>query len=345
MRRTGMIVVLLIFAATGCAFAYNVADYMPMVVGVNWTYQDSSESGFDTTLTRIAGTATMLGYLTHIFIDSSIVTDTVDTSYMQLRSDGFYSLFTFEDGDTNFLAQLVVPNPFNIGDNWTVFLLDSTWDEGLYTYSQHIEMNGVAVALEPVNVPAGSFSNCIKITMTGLYTIFVLMGSDTMYSDEGSIGEHTIWLAEGVGPVKFYDFEPTDTTETYSVLLSYDFSGIDEKSNETPNSLSLKTSPNPFNSSVAITAPVGAKVEIYDLRGNVVCKIPSIPRSLSPRGERDDAMVAAGSEGQSPSPSGEGYRMRGFTWTPDQSISSGLYFVRATMADGGTITKRIVYLK
>ena len=36
---------------------------------------------------------------------------------------------------------------------------------------------------------------------------------------------------------------------------------------------------------------------------------------------------------------------RPYIYTPDQSIASGLYLVRATTEDGETITKRIVYLK
>ena len=106
--------------------------------------------------------------------------------------------------------------------------------------------------------------------------------------------------------------------------------------------------PNPFNSSVVITVETQnlaslPTIAIYDLRGNVVYA-PSIPRSLSPRGERDDATVWDGSE--SPSPWGEGFRMRGkYIWQPDKSIASGIYLVRATTEDGQTITKRIVYLK
>ncbi len=90
-------------------------------------------------------------------------------------------------------------------------------------------------------------------------------------------------------------------------------------------------------------------VNIYDLRGNVVYKTPSISRSLSPQGERDDLAAEGGIE--SPSPSGEGgstksRQMRGqFIWTPAKSIPSGIYLVRATMDDGQTITKRIVYVK
>ncbi|RKZ25551.1 hypothetical protein DRQ29_06145, partial [bacterium] len=124
---------------------------------------------------------------------------------------------------------------------------------------------------------------------------------------------------------------------------SVPFSEISEKI--IPKNINLFVYPNPFNSSCKIIVPANSEIEIYDLRGNIVCKIPSIPRSLSPQGERDDATVGAGSEGESPSPSGEGYRMRGFTWTPDETISSGIYLVRATMSDGNYATKRIVYLK
>jgi len=88
--------------------------------------------------------------------------------------------------------------------------------------------------------------------------------------------------------------------------------------------------------SVAITAAAGAEIEIYDIRGNVVA-IPSLSVSL-PR-ERDDQSVDG-----SPSPLGEGFRMRGFTWQPDKSIASGIYLIRATMGDE-TRTKRVVYLK
>jgi len=45
-------------------------------------------------------------------------------------------------------------------------------------------------------------------------------------------------------------------------------------------------------------------------------------------------------EGTSPSPT-EG----AFIWTPDPSIPSGVYLVRARAGDGQTATKRIVYLK
>jgi len=131
---------------------------------------------------------------------------------------------------------------------------------------------------------------------------------------------------------------------------SLGFAAIEEPAAQKPIALSLTAYPNPFNSSVKITLDgvrafreTPLHIAIYDLRGNVVYA-PSIPRSLSPQGERDDATVGAVSDGQNPSPSGEGLRMRGFTWTPAQTIASGLYLIRATVGEQ-TITKRAILMK
>jgi len=116
-------------------------------------------------------------------------------------------------------------------------------------------------------------------------------------------------------------------------------SGIAESRPESPYILSAY--PNPFNSSCAITVSYSAGVagnsvstegkqrnemtlKVYDLRGNVVWE-------RSP--DRDNRH-------REMSPTS-----RPYIYTPDQSIASGIYFVRAWTEDGGTITKRIIYLK
>jgi len=87
----------------------------------------------------------------------------------------------------------------------------------------------------------------------------------------------------------------------------------------------IKTFPNPFNSSVAITAPAGAEVEIYDLRGTLRLRsVPDTPRSLSEVETTDN---------------------RAFIWTPDQTMASGIYLVKAQTKDGGTAEKKVMLVR
>jgi len=77
-----------------------------------------------------------------------------------------------------------------------------------------------------------------------------------------------------------------------------------------PTDIYIETNPNPFNSSVSITAPENAGVEIFDIEGRKI-------------GE-----LAGGEQ----------------VWQPDENLGSGVYLVRATVGDE-TTSKRIVYLK
>ena len=87
-----------------------------------------------------------------------------------------------------------------------------------------------------------------------------------------------------------------------------------------PNVFYLDVQPNPFNSSCAITAPSGAEIEIYDIRGNVVGATRWVAQ------EKGDASHHP------------------YIWQPDESISSGVYLIRATAGDK-TITKRAILMK
>jgi len=100
-----------------------------------------------------------------------------------------------------------------------------------------------------------------------------------------------------------------------------------------PQTLIVSISPNPFNDACRITLRNGrvrpTTIEIFDLQGNVVAG----------NGER-----FAKSDKQRPITDNRTQRTE-FIWTPDESISSGIYLVRAITEDGSTETKRIVYLR
>ena len=96
-----------------------------------------------------------------------------------------------------------------------------------------------------------------------------------------------------------------------------------EKQLQIPERLLLDVRPNPFNSSVSISATEWAEIEIFDINGRIVGNIPVGDAYMRPAG------------GIYPAPT---------IWQPDESLGSGVYLVRATIGDE-SITKRVVYLK
>ncbi len=97
-----------------------------------------------------------------------------------------------------------------------------------------------------------------------------------------------------------------------------------------PDCFHISAYPNPFNSSCEITVQEDAEVEIYDLRGNVVTPIPT---------SRTDADHSAEVSGGSASSRGI------FIWTPNETIPSGIYLIKAKTQSGQIFTKRIILIK
>ena len=94
-----------------------------------------------------------------------------------------------------------------------------------------------------------------------------------------------------------------------------------------PLAYTITAYPNPFNSSCAITAPANADVKIYDLQGNVVWKA-----NLSDSKERIQRDAK------------HRWSSGTLVWTPDKSIPSGIYLIRAVIGNQ-TITKRAILMK
>ncbi len=81
-----------------------------------------------------------------------------------------------------------------------------------------------------------------------------------------------------------------------------------------PENIEIEISPNPFNSSCAISVPARARIVIYDLTGQIIDKFDC------------------------------GCSRTTWTWRPDENRPSGIYLVKATLGDL-TLTKRLVYMK
>ncbi|MCD6418322.1 lamin tail domain-containing protein [bacterium] len=106
-----------------------------------------------------------------------------------------------------------------------------------------------------------------------------------------------------------------------------------------PSNLKISVSPNPFNSSCVIFVETQnlaflPEIAIYDLRGNLIATPYPAGAGFVPL-DKGDSEIAKQSS-------------RGFIWTPDEKIPSGIYLVRATILQQNksvVCTKRIVYLK
>lgn len=113
---------------------------------------------------------------------------------------------------------------------------------------------------------------------------------------------------------------------------------------EKPAQFAIRAYPNPFNSAVVISVGAGLRpaqgtggsethpyIEIFDINGRMVANIP-VGAGLRP---------ARGKGGSETAP----LRNETTIWTPDESLPSGIYLVRASVGDGQMATKRVVYLK
>ena len=167
-----------------------------------------------------------------------------------------------------------------------------------------------------------------------------------------------IWDTILYAPTTDLEGNPRPLGEGWDIgAYEYDSGGIIRETKQKPHILSLTAFPNPFNSSCAITAPAGAEIEIYDLRGRLVNK-PSVfdfvestslvkggtdaTTALVPLNKGD---VAQQQWGSSPliREMSEGQRV--YVWTPNESITSGVYLVRARTNNCNCITKKIVLIK
>ena len=322
MKRMAYVVMVVLAFASG-VYALEVEDYMPMEIGYRWTFQVSSDEGIDTSYEEVIYDTTMFGYFTYAFYEGDA--DSGDTVYRQIREgDGLYFMMQFDEESDIYMPAKMAPDPFNIGDAWEIMTFDSSWTEAPYEYFFHIEMHGTMDALEDIIVPAGIFNDCVKLHMEGQCSVVASVSGMPIFSYVGPINRNIVWIGYQMGPVQShetqFDIMSGDSSTEYSVLIDYNFSGIEEKHTGKPAAILLSTYPNPFNSSCAIAAPENAEIEICDLRGK---QIDNFQLTI------DNSQPAA----------------RAFIWTPDESIPSGIYLVRATTVGGQTVSGRLVYLK
>lgn len=127
-------------------------------------------------------------------------------------------------------------------------------------------------------------------------------------------------------------YDSLGNASTLTSCLFYITSSGIENNLPKPDELSISVTPNPFNSSCVITVKTGtvptgqnAQIEICDLQGRVVC-VPS----FSPPKEHNYIREE---------------HTRNFIWTPEKSLPSGIYLLRAKMEDGQMMSKKMVLVR
>jgi hypothetical protein len=132
-----------------------------------------------------------------------------------------------------------------------------------------------------------------------------------------------MFLPDYRGETVLWDFPVCDT-------FKFNFSNIAET--PTPQSFAISAHPNPFNSSVTITAPAGAEIEVFDVNGRRISVIPDPDRESRGVGGELDSRFHGNDN------------IVGSKWRPDPSLGSGVYLVRARFGACET-SCRVVYLK
>jgi hypothetical protein len=188
---------------------YTIADYCPVAVGNMWLYQDDN------------GTYEWDYYVAH---------ETYEGKDAYKDEEGWYYHVSSTDGLWDYdedLGKWVqdLPAQMKVGDSfsWTEKITDENGTEiGTFKHTVTLE------AVEDVTVPAGTFSDALKIKFEETYA------SGETYTVTG-----TVWLAKGVGEVKY---EQDDGTMEELVYASVNGKTYGEIPADAPAQPTLETS-------------------------------------------------------------------------------------------------------
>ena len=225
------LIIIFFFISTGCSNKEN--SYFPLSSGLKWHYNVS--------LTTRDGLEKQKYILHNIGIDelngeSVFLRKSLDGTvlYYSISEDGIYYLGSLDSREINprFYAdkRIVIPEPF---------MIDTKWEQTTFTKllkktgpPQRTEFKIIAeVPLEitiesledTVTVPAGQFSKCMRIKMTG-----------SAYKDAGNyVGltlvnvEQTNWYSPGVGLIKMERLESTQSDALDKGTLSVELTNFE----------------------------------------------------------------------------------------------------------------------
>lgn len=192
--------------------ATDIPDYLPNSVGNRWLYQVTKQSPFTGNysfqqMVSISGTKVVAGVETQVLQTRKPTTnELLDERYI-LKTSGALTEF-FEPGNTLFgqpdfeITQLQLPLQSGtsfLAHEWSNVDTGVDFDHDGKNESMTVQLTVTVVGIENVSVPAGVYSNALKVS--------TLMHEKITYTSNATTIENRFvtdqWLVPGLGAVKY----------------------------------------------------------------------------------------------------------------------------------------------
>ena len=201
LRNHLIIVVFIVLALSFSSCTFQPEDYFPLQQGNEWTYAFTLNGITLPPLgVFIDGTELVNGVETTKYNMTSAIPNEYDCFYYTIDSEGlkqhkwhWVSFGTYSIFDP---PRIEIPINFNLGEvyeepfSYTTYSINDNSLVGSFTGSETVTLESI----ENVTVPAGTFPNCLKISIE----FSAESGDQTQGFDE------ILWLADGVGMVKHH---------------------------------------------------------------------------------------------------------------------------------------------
>jgi hypothetical protein len=184
--------------------AIRVSQYMPLKLGNQWVFSETSNGAPQVRTETVTGTKVVSGATTTIVRSTWAGSTSSSRVFWRSWAGGFGMYGDADASDTRtYVPPVIIADPLPLNYTGTV---QTSIQHTNGAFVQPIKVTYVYTGLETVTAPAGPFASCPRLECK-------------LWLGTTQVGSMTMWLAAGVGIVKAKDTSPTGTTER--LLKSY----------------------------------------------------------------------------------------------------------------------------